>query len=185
VPPSSQAREKFSFIVSPTPAIVRGAFDFHPTLGFSEEYSDNFNISVENKVENVRSIITPGLNLLIDTLQTQGRVSAGLGIALDSANSFGDVSLFGGLSGALQYAVSPRLTLYLTDNFSHRSAVLGSVRLRQRQTYHNSLNCRRIGSSTGSPSRRTTTCRRSSATPKPLPISWDSMGVFRWALSWP
>lgn len=96
--------------------VPRGAtFTLQPVLGFLEEYSDNFNISAQNRTSNFRSMITPGVSVLMDSGPAQGAVAASLGIAQDSVNSFGDLSLFGSLSGSLQYAVSPRLTVYLAD----------------------------------------------------------------------
>ena len=35
-------------------------FDLHPTLAFSEKYSDNFQLTPTNKIDNFRSTISPG-----------------------------------------------------------------------------------------------------------------------------
>jgi hypothetical protein len=140
-PPPSQSHvpRNPSFIAPPTlPIVPSAAFDFHPTLGFSEEYSDNFQLTPQNKEQNFRTTITPGGTLLINAPRTQGTVLAGLGIAQDSVNSFGDFSIFGNLSASVQYTVSPRLTLYLSDSFirNDEPSLADQFGLRQqRQTF--------------------------------------------------
>ena len=61
---------------SPSLAAPRLAVDLHPSVAFSEEYSDNFQISSTNKIDNFRTIISPGLLVGINGPRTLGTVSA-------------------------------------------------------------------------------------------------------------
>jgi len=113
-PPPSQSH-------LPAPSQVAGLtaatpFELHPSLTFSEEYSDNFLISSTNKVDNFRSIISPGLLVGINGPKTRGTLSTSLGVAQDS--SVGGFSFFPTLSAAVKHAFDPRLSLSLADTFT-------------------------------------------------------------------
>ena len=103
----------------PPPGPV-GATDFelHPSLTLSEEYSDNFQITSMNKIDNFRSTISPGLLVGINAPKTRGTVSTSLGVVQDSVNSVGDFGFFPSLSAAVKHAFDPRLSLSLVDTFT-------------------------------------------------------------------
>lgn len=112
--------------------------DLHPSVAFSEEYSDNFQITSTNKISNFRSTITPGLLVGINGPRTRGTVSANLGVTQDSINSFGDFGFFPVLSAAVKHAFDPRLSVSLVDTFvrSDEPALANQFGLQQqRQTF--------------------------------------------------
>jgi putative beta-barrel porin BBP2 len=113
-------------------------FELHPSVAFSEEYSDNFRISSTDKVDNFRSTISPGLLVGINGPSTRATVSASLGIAQDSINRLGDFSFFPNLSAAVKQVLGPRLSVSLVDSFtrSDEPALANQFGLRQqRQTF--------------------------------------------------
>ena len=44
----------------------KGWFEFRPTLGISEDYSDNFRRSASNRESNLRSAVNPGMQVMLD-----------------------------------------------------------------------------------------------------------------------
>jgi hypothetical protein len=87
--------------VSPVgaPAAARSVqlFEFHPLLGLSEEYSDNFNRSARNHQDNFRSMVSPGMNVRLDTgLLTGGATYTLSGVHDSSVGDFGYFNTFGG-----------------------------------------------------------------------------------------
>ena len=120
------------------PSAAATAFDFHPFFTVSEEYSDNFRISSTNKIDNFRSIMSPGLLVGINDPTTRGTVSTSLGVVQDSVNSAGDFGFFPSLSAVVKHAFDPRLSLSLVDTFtrSDEPALANQFGLqRQRQTF--------------------------------------------------
>jgi hypothetical protein len=93
-------------------------FDIHPFVTFSEQYSDNFQITSTNKTDNFRSLISPGLLVGINGPRTRGNVSTSLGVAQDSVNRIGDVGLFPSVSASVKHAFDPRLSLSLVEAFT-------------------------------------------------------------------
>jgi hypothetical protein len=104
----------------PPPALTAptAAFELHPSLTFSEQYSDNFQISSTNKIANFRSTISPGLLVGINGPRTRGTISATLGVAHDSINAVGDLGFFPSLSATVTHAFDPRLSVSLSDTFT-------------------------------------------------------------------
>jgi hypothetical protein len=136
-PPASQSHLPAQL---PPPALTAGglAVDLHPSVAFSEEYSDNFQISSTNKVDNFRSTISPGLLVGINGPRTRGTVSASLGVTQDSINSFGDLGFFPTLSVAVTHAFDPRLSVSLSDTFARSDSPALSNQFglqQQRQTF--------------------------------------------------
>jgi hypothetical protein len=100
------------------PTAAARPFELHPSVSFSEQYSDNFEISSSNKIDNFRSTISPGLLVGINGPRTRGTVSASLGVAQDSIRRFGDFSFFPSVSASVRHQFDPRLTVSLSDAFS-------------------------------------------------------------------
>ena len=121
MPPPVPTPPSQSHLPAPLPSpelIAATAFELHPSLTFSEEYSDNFRISSTNKVDNFRSTLSPGLLVGLNDPKTRGTVSASLGVVQDSVNSVGDLSFFPSLSATIKHAFDPRLSLSLVDTFT-------------------------------------------------------------------
>src|SRR5262249_1905183 len=93
-------------------------FEFHPSVGLSEQYSDNFFLTSSNKTSNFRTTLSPGLLVGINGPKTRGTLSTSLNVAQDSTNSFGDFSFFPSLSTAVRHDFNPRLSVSLADAFT-------------------------------------------------------------------
>jgi hypothetical protein len=102
----------------PAPAPTAPALDVHPLLRLSEEYSDNFRLSADDRVENFRTTLSPGLLVGLNRPKTAGSVAAILDVTQDSTNELGDVGFFPRLSAAAKHVVSPRLSLNVFDTFT-------------------------------------------------------------------
>ncbi|MEX2222015.1 MAG: hypothetical protein WEG40_09475 [Candidatus Rokuibacteriota bacterium] len=104
---------------APTTAMVRGAFlEFHPTLRVSEEYSDNFFQTTSRAEDNFRSILGPGFTLLLNGARTFGTLSTTVDLVHDTAPDSGDdPKVHPSLNAAIRYALTPRLSLTVTENF--------------------------------------------------------------------
>jgi hypothetical protein len=98
---------------------LRGALlEFHPTARAALEYSDNFFQTTNRSDENFRSILGPGFTLLLNGARTFGTLTTVVDLVHDTAPNTGDdVKVFPSLSAALRYALSPRLSLTLTEAF--------------------------------------------------------------------
>src|SRR5262249_28380449 len=103
---------------SPLPSSARPAklFDFRPTLGVSEEYSDNFNRTATNQVSNFRSTISPGFQALLNYGSLTGQASYTLGVVYDS--SVEDVSFQHFFAGLLGWQATPRLRFTVSDSLA-------------------------------------------------------------------
>jgi hypothetical protein len=99
------------------PQISGAALEFHPTLGLSEDFSDNFNLTETNKISNFRTQIIPGLGILLNGAKTRGALTANLGIAQDSVNHFGDFGIFPSVTAQARHQFDPRLGLTISDTF--------------------------------------------------------------------
>jgi hypothetical protein len=118
VPPPPSQSHLPTQLPSPLLTASRFAFDLHPSVAFSEEYSDNFQLTSTNKIDNFRSTISPGVLVGINGARTQGTVSTNLGIVQDSVDSFGDFRFFPSVSAAVKHAFDPRLSVSLVDTFA-------------------------------------------------------------------
>jgi hypothetical protein len=102
----------------PAPGAARPTktFDLKPTIGIFEDYSDNFNRSNENAVQNFRSGITPGMQVLLDRGNVTGQAFYRLLAFYDS--STGEPGTHHQLSGQLSWQASARLKFTLTEAFA-------------------------------------------------------------------
>ncbi len=88
-------------------------FELHSSLRLTEEFTDNFFLSSRNRQENLRTSLSPGLNLLINSPFTKGTVAYNLTLAHDSATD--EISHFHSLLGRVSWQATPLLTLTVTD----------------------------------------------------------------------
>ncbi len=104
---------------APTLATLGGAtLEFRPTLRASEEYSDNFFQTTSRSQENFRSTLGPGFLMLLRGARTLGTVSATVDLVHDTVDNSGDeVKVFPSLNATVRYALTPRLSLTLSDTF--------------------------------------------------------------------
>ena len=111
-------------------------YELHYSLGVSEEYSDNFNLSKTDKESNFRTVISPGATLLINGARTRGRLSFTPSLAYDSSNS--DTNLFLAFNGTVVWEVTPVFTLTAANTLSLSDDYLtaGTLSLRrEREKY--------------------------------------------------
>jgi len=122
VPPApSQSHVPSPFVPPFIPffrATPGAAFEYHPTLSLSEEYTDNFTLTTRHQISNFRTVLSPGSTILINTGRTTGSVSATSGLTYDTATGQNDIKVFPTLNAAIQHTFTPRLTLTLTDSFN-------------------------------------------------------------------
>jgi hypothetical protein len=90
--------------------------DFRPTLGISEEYTDNFNRSSQDPIANLRSTIFPGFEVRLDTGFLTGQAVYTLSAFHDSAvERFGVHHAF---VGQLAWQAAPRWKFTLADTLT-------------------------------------------------------------------
>ena len=93
----------------PTAARPVQLFEFHPLLGLSEEYSDNFNRSVRNHEDNFRSMVSPGMNVRLDAGYLTGQATYVFSGLHDSSSD--ELGYFNAFAGQLSWEATPRLRL--------------------------------------------------------------------------
>src|SRR5438309_5171281 len=95
----------------PVPAARRPVqlFDFHPLIGVSEEYTDNFNRTVTNRQDNFRSMLSPGMNVLMDAGFLTGEATYTISGFYDTAVD--EPGYFNTFAGRLSWEATPRLKL--------------------------------------------------------------------------
>jgi hypothetical protein len=108
-------------------------FEFHPTLGLSEEYSDNFFRTSRGKQENWRTTLSAGFNLLINGAFTKGLIATSLSGAYDTATGSEEYSFFPSVTGQVSWQATPRLTLTATDVLTRNDNPAQADRLGLRQ----------------------------------------------------
>jgi putative beta-barrel porin BBP2 len=102
----------------PVPAARRPVqlFDFHPLIGVSEEYTDNFNRTVGNRQNNFRSMLSPGINVLMDAGFLTGEATYTISGFYDTAVD--EPGYFNTFAGRLSWEATPRLKLNLAGGVS-------------------------------------------------------------------
>lgn len=95
----------------PPPAASRPVqlFEFHPLIGVSEEYTDNFNRSVRNREENFRSMLSPGMNARLDAGFLTGQATYTFSGFHDTAVD--ELGYFNAFAGRLAWEATPRFRL--------------------------------------------------------------------------
>src|SRR5437867_3428675 len=109
-PPTIPSAPQIEFPV-PVPAAGRPVklIDFHPLIGVSEEYTDNFNRTVRNHQENFRSMLSPGMNVLMDAGFLTGQATYTISGFYDTAVD--EPGYFNTFAGRLSWEATPRLKL--------------------------------------------------------------------------
>jgi hypothetical protein len=127
-------------VILPTPppdaTRPRRLFEFHPTLGVSEEYSDNFLRSERNPQANFRSMVSPGLQVLLDSGSLTGSAAYTLSAFYDTQPK--EPGFHHTLAALLAWQATPRLRLSLAEAFlvSDDPAQADSLQLEQaRRTF--------------------------------------------------
>jgi hypothetical protein len=99
-----------------------------------EEYSDNFFQTSSGAEHNFRTALGPGFTLFLNGARTFGALTTTLDLVHDTApNSGNEVKFFPSLNLAVRYALSPRLSLTLTDTFVRNDSANTLDRLGIRQ----------------------------------------------------
>jgi hypothetical protein len=121
------------------PLTTRGStgapFELKPSVGFSEEYTDNFDRRRDSR-SNWRTSVSPGLALLLRRGVLDGSIDYQAAATHDTVNE--DYGLFHSLAATLRWLPTPRLTLALTDTFTRSDNPEDASRLslrRERSTF--------------------------------------------------
>jgi len=106
----------------PPPSAARPVqlFEFHPLVGVSEEYTDNFNRTVRNRTENFRSAVSPGMSVQIDAGTLTGLATYTISGFHDS--SLDELGYFNVFGGRLSWDATPRLKLTATGGLNQSDA---------------------------------------------------------------
>ena len=106
-------------------------FEFHPLIRASEEYTDNFNRTVTNHQNNFRSMLSPGMNVLMDSGPLTGQATYTFSGFLRLRR--GRAWLLNNFAGRLSWEATPRLKLNLgaSVNQSDEPSQADSLGLRQ------------------------------------------------------
>ena len=106
-------------------------FEFRPTLTLSEEYSDNFNQTPDNRISNYRTGISPGLLLLVRHPFLNGQAAYTPLAFYDSSDDRADVNH--AFAGSLTWDVVPRFQLTVSDSFNNSDQAGAADRLNLRR----------------------------------------------------
>jgi hypothetical protein len=106
-------------------------YELRYSLGVTEEYTDNFNLTKTDKESNFRTLISPGVTLLINGARTFGRLSFTPSFSYDSSND--DTNLFLAFGGTVVWKATPFFTLTAADtlNLSDDYLTAGTLSLRR------------------------------------------------------
>jgi hypothetical protein len=109
-------------------------YELHYSLGVTEEYTDNFNLTKTDKESNFRTEISPGVTLLINGARTRGRLSFTPSFTYDSINN--DTNLFLAFSGSVVWEATPVFTVTAADTLSVSDDYLtaGTLSLRRERS---------------------------------------------------
>jgi hypothetical protein len=120
----------------PPPGITPGPpFEFHPTAGLSQEYTDNFDRTATGRRDDFRTSASAG-GLLRFTLPTaRGFASYTLTGAYDTANQ--ELSAFQSLDAQARWEATPLLMLTVTDGLTRSDQPQEADRLGLRQERRN------------------------------------------------
>jgi hypothetical protein len=98
----------------PSEARPTRLFEFRPIVGVSEEYIDNFNRSPQNPQSNYRSMVSPGLQVLLDYGFLTGSASYTLDAFYDSLPK--TPGFHHTLAALLAWQATPRLRLSVAES---------------------------------------------------------------------
>jgi hypothetical protein len=114
-----------------SPTNPAATFELHYSLGVSEEYSDNFNLSQTDKQSNFRTAISPGITLLINGARTRGQLSYTPSFSYDSSDN--GTHFFQAFVGQVIWEATPRFRLTAADTLSFNDDPLTAGTLNQRR----------------------------------------------------
>lgn len=118
-PPSPTIPSVAPPVFLPLPPMA-ARFEVHPSVELSEQYSDNFRLSEQDKEENLRSTAAVGLSLLMNAAFTKGQLAYQISGNHDTADD--ETSLFHSLQSILAWQATPRLTLAVLDALKRTDA---------------------------------------------------------------
>jgi hypothetical protein len=105
-----------SFPGAPPGRVPGTLFEYHPTIGLSTEYSDNFFRTATGRRENVRTTLSTGSQFLLNLPLTKGFLDYSLRTSHDTATD--ELNYFHALVAQGRWQATPRLALTLTDTFT-------------------------------------------------------------------
>jgi len=104
----------------------------------SEEFSDNFSLSSTERIQNFRSILSPGVIVDINSAFTKGHIQYSLNLTHDSSSDEQTVNLFHTFVGRMNWEATPLLRFSVGDAFSRTDEPTQADRLslrRERRTF--------------------------------------------------
>jgi hypothetical protein len=104
--------------ITTAPGGARPLFRFQPSISVSEEYTDNFDLTKNNKNSNFRTAIAPTMLLTLDEVSTKGVVAYTFTANHDTVHG-GDNLFFHTVLGRFSWQATPRLRFTLADVFVH------------------------------------------------------------------
>ncbi|MBI2216427.1 MAG: hypothetical protein HYU51_03935 [Candidatus Rokubacteria bacterium] len=109
--------------------------ELHPSVGVTEEYTDNFELR-RDKRSNWRTSVSPGLTLLLRHGPTDGWLTYQPAGSHDTVSD--EFNLFHSLAGAVRWLATPRLTFTLSETLTRSDEAARADRLalrRERRTF--------------------------------------------------
>jgi len=118
-PPPTISSAPFRLLptIATAPGAVRPLFKFQPSISVSEEYTDNFNLTKNNKDSNFRTAISPTLLFSLDQAFAKGVVGYTFTANHDTFQD--DNFFFHTVLGQFSFQATPRLRFTLADVFVH------------------------------------------------------------------
>jgi len=113
-------------------------FEIHPTVGLTETWTDNFNVSSNRPQQNYRTTLDLGLNLIMNAALTKGFLASSSGLTYDTADSSKGIKVFPTISAGVTQLLSPRLTMTAIESFTRNDDPGQADRFglrRERQTF--------------------------------------------------
>jgi hypothetical protein len=117
--------------IEPSPGLrPTQTFTIRPSIAFTEQYTDNFNLSEHGKIANLRSVVAPGFSILLDRGFLTGHGGYNLSITHDTSQD--EIGYFNSFVGGLSWATS-RLRINAAYVFSQTDEPDRADRLNLRQ----------------------------------------------------
>jgi hypothetical protein len=105
-------------VLPPTGDLPLGArFQLEPSIELREEYTDNFDLTEDNRRSNFRSTVSPGLRIGINSPLTTGLIDFTFAPSYDTVTD--DVAYFYSLLAQVVWQANPRWQLTVADTFTH------------------------------------------------------------------
>jgi hypothetical protein len=113
-PQTIPSRPEITFPVAPPRKRPVQLFELHPLIGISEEYTDNFNLTPSNHKSNFRSMLSPGMKVLLDSAFLTGQATYVFSGFYDTAPN--ELGYFNNFAAGLSWEATPRIRLNVSGD---------------------------------------------------------------------